>query len=133
MSVAVNCCSSAVSGCQCQCIARLSFPLEANGRIRLSTLVTLSVDASALLYLYFSFLQYRRLNTVVSICTCGFLQFHIGSGSAYYGYPELGYHLKCYNMLVRISIPRTLIIFSDNMIVMSRGTMMVFCVWEPPR
>ena len=39
------------------------------------------------------------------ICTCGFLQFHIGSGSAYYGYPELGYHLKCYNILVWISIP----------------------------
>ena len=119
VSVAVNCCSSAVSGCQCQCIARLSFPLEANGRIRLSSLVTLSVDASALLYLYFSFLQYRRLSTVVfvlnfftiqaaqhcCICTCGFLQFHIGSGSAYYGYPELGYHLKCYNILVWISIP----------------------------
>ena len=75
MSVAVNCCSSAVSGCQCQCIARLSFPLEANGRIRLSTLVTLSVDASALLYLYLSFLQYRRLITVVFVLVdfCNFL------------------------------------------------------------
>ena len=75
VSVAVNCCSSAVSGCQCQCIARLSFPLEANGRIRLSTLVTLSVDASAMLYLYFYFLQYRRLNTVVFVLVdfCNFI------------------------------------------------------------
>ena len=32
-----------------------------------------------------------------------------------------------------VNIDTTLIIFSDNMIVMSRGTMMVFCVWEPPR